>query len=96
MARKPAPPKPPRDTIAGLRGKLADEQNLTAHLLRQEGEIKAQTVRLQRQFGAAARILRTLGCIDARHGRIITTAVAEILAANAEARPFLFDEDVPF
>lgn len=96
MAKQPIKPVPQRDTIASLRGKLIDEQNLTAHLLRQEDEAKAQTRRLQRQSGAAARILRTLGCIDPRHGRIIATAVAEILAANAEARSFSFDEDVPF
>jgi hypothetical protein len=96
MAKRPTKPAPQRDTIASLRGKLIDEQNLTAHLLRQEVEIKVQAQRLQRQSGAAARILRTLGCIEPRHGRIITTAIAEILAANAEARPFSFDEDVPF
>jgi hypothetical protein len=95
MAKRPDKAAPPRDTISGLRGKLADEQNLTSHLMDRQRAMDNDRQRLQRQSAAVARILRTIGFADQRHRHDLTSACAEILSSNGPIWPGL-DDEVPF
>jgi hypothetical protein len=93
---KKAPPvaAPPRDTITSLRGKLADEQSLTSHLLSSERKITADCERLRRQSVAVGKILRKIGLAHPAYSREIISACGEILEANAG--PIDLFDDVPF
>ncbi|WP_156397339.1 MULTISPECIES: hypothetical protein [unclassified Sphingomonas] len=68
---------------------------MTSHLMDRGRAIDNDRHRMQHQSKAVARILRTIGFADQRHRHELTSACAEILAANGPIWPGL-DDDVPF